>query len=117
MKVSITGLNESKKVDWDILNNLSFSQLAENGLHADVIAKASGLTVGQVHYRCKQLGMKLRDYRDGKTPTAELIISRYTVESMSEMMAQKLRRQVLPVIRIRAAEVKQKRLKAARKAG
>jgi hypothetical protein len=109
---SLKGLNSARKVDWEALSNLSFSQLAENGLHAKTIAEACGLTVGQVHYRCKQIGMSLRDYRDGLTPTAELIISRYSIESMNQMTANSLRRKVLPLLLVRLEEVKERSVKA-----
>jgi hypothetical protein len=49
--------------------------LAERGFHGHTIAKHTGLSVSQVYYGCKQLGIRLRDYRDGVGEIAERIIA------------------------------------------
>ena len=72
------------RVCWNDDNtiNLSCSFLADRGLHAHTIAKATGLSVGQVYYRCKQLGIRLRDYRNGKG-AAVYLIKNYSVKNLN----------------------------------
>lgn len=59
-------MNVSK--DRVFLDSVEF--LASRGFHGKVIAEATGLSIGQVYARAKFSGVKLRDYRDGKTTIA-----------------------------------------------
>jgi len=36
------------------------------GMHAKTIARVTGLSEGQVRYRLKEKGVRLREYRDGR---------------------------------------------------
>ena len=44
--------------------------LVEHGFHGKTIARACGVRLGDVYYIARQAGMRLRDYRDGKTDAA-----------------------------------------------
>ena len=64
---------ETKQRD-SLLRTIVF--LGENGFHARTIARAAGVTVGQVYAVCAKFQIKLRSYRDGKNETAERVIVR-----------------------------------------
>jgi hypothetical protein len=48
--------------------------LGERGFHASTIARITDLTKSQVYYICRQVGVKLRAYRDGDNEIAEVVI-------------------------------------------
>lgn len=48
--------------------------LGKHGFHAQTIADICGCTVSQVYLACAKLGIRLRDYRDGKNQTAKSVI-------------------------------------------
>lgn len=45
------------------------------GFHGQTIADALGITKYQVWRLCRQVGIRLRDYRDGKTKEAKEILA------------------------------------------
>lgn len=47
--------------------------LAKFGMEAETIARYTRMSKGQVHYRLKKLGVKLRDFRQGKGAYARLV--------------------------------------------
>ena len=53
----------------------SIVYFGERGFHASLIAEKTNLDVRQVYYACHRLGIRLRDYRDGKGEIAERIVS------------------------------------------
>lgn len=53
----------------------SVGYLAERGFHGETIARATGLSKGQVYYRTGQLGIPLRSYRDGVSKIAKTFIA------------------------------------------
>lgn len=76
------GLNKQGRIDWsNPINNLSVI-LSKHGMHAHVISKKTGLSVGAVHYRNKKTGICLRDYRNGFGEAADLILKTYTLKSV-----------------------------------
>ena len=54
----------------------SVKYMAEYGFHAQTIADKVGISKGQIYSACGKLGLRLRDYRDGKNDTAKGIIRR-----------------------------------------
>lgn len=48
--------------------------MALRGFHAWKIADVSGITISQVYTACRQMQIRLRDYRDGKGDVAKRII-------------------------------------------
>lgn len=49
--------------------------LALRGLHAKAIATATGISVWQVYQMCRQMKIRLRDYRDGRGPVGAAVYS------------------------------------------
>jgi hypothetical protein len=78
-----TGLNKRGRIDWSDRHNLSAAMLAEHGLHGAAIARHTGLSLGAVYYRNKRCGIKLRDYRDGKSGPAVMLIRGFAVKNMT----------------------------------
>ena len=74
------GLKKNGRVDYKCAETRSALDLASYGMHARTIAECSTLTVPQVYYRLKKIGIHLRDYRNGIGPKAEPIVRRFTVE-------------------------------------
>jgi len=70
------------RVNWNDDVNLVCTYLAEKGLHGRVIATAAGLSVNQVYYRCRQIGLHLRDYRDGNTEAGRMLIRKYSIKTI-----------------------------------
>lgn len=70
--------------------NLSCSYLADRGLHARTIGEITGLTKGQVYYRCKQLGISLRDYRNG-LGAASVLVNTFTISNLTQTSRRELR--------------------------
>ena len=64
-KSSTIGLNKSRRVDWNLPENLALIGFVNNsGLHGKVVAKhCGGMSVGQVYNRCKKLGVRKIAYR------------------------------------------------------
>ncbi len=91
-KVKRVGLTNGR-VGWSDGDcaNLSCSYLADRGFHARTIAQATGLSINQVHYRCRMLGIHLRDYRDGKGGIAGVCIKFYTVKTIKPAQKETLR--------------------------
>lgn len=68
---SLVGRTENGRIDFtESTENALLLQLASLGFHGRLIAEHTGLTAGQVYTRCYQLGIKLRDYRNGESVTA-----------------------------------------------
>lgn len=89
------GLNSHGRIDWQSINNLSCLQLAQHGFHAATIAKATGLTINQVYYRYREVGIQLRDYRNGKTAVSRVVMQKYSVKTIDDKHARELRRNVV----------------------
>lgn len=77
------GLNQNKRVDWNLPENLAAGMLSQYGLHAHAIAKATGLSVSRIYYRNKKTGIRIRDYRNGQGPIARVIIENYSIDRIS----------------------------------
>jgi hypothetical protein len=71
-------------VNWNDLVNMDCLNLIDYGLHADTIAKATGLSKSQVYYRAKLAGQRLRDYRNGRGPVGRVLFTKFKVSSMNE---------------------------------
>jgi len=72
------------RVSWSQAINLCCYKLAKERFHGKVIARNTGLTVGQVYNRCRLLGFSLRDARNGLDEDSRVIIRKYRVSSISE---------------------------------
>lgn len=48
--------------------------LADYGMHGQTVALSCGISKGDVYLACKQMQVKLRDYRDGKGPNGARIV-------------------------------------------
>lgn len=94
------------RITWDAIENIDCVHLIGHGLHGHVIAKMTGLSVGQVYYRAKQMGFRLRDYRDGRGPIASTLVRNYTVHTMSRAHAKCLTNEIEPIIRSKLNEKK-----------
>ena len=81
-KSSKVGLKNGR-VDWNVIENLDCLTLIDHGLHAKVIAKATGLTMGQVYGRARASGQRLRDYRNGKGAIGAVLFKKFTVSNMT----------------------------------
>lgn len=83
----------------DMLHGTAFKAafLAEWGLNAQAISDALNLSVGQVYLRLKYAGVKSRDYRQGNSLMAQMIINgtrRAGVQQLTEFTEDHLRRQL-----------------------
>ena len=84
------GLHTNGMIDWTDKRNIICLHLAQFGLHAKVIAKQTGLTKAQVHNRLAAVGLKLRDYRDGETQPARVIVKKFGVRTIAPAEVKKL---------------------------
>ena len=66
-------------INWVDPVNTVVAKLAIKGFYARVIARCTGLTVGQVYSRCKYLGISLRKYRSGESAEAIVIVKQYDI--------------------------------------
>jgi hypothetical protein len=73
-KSSRVGLTKNHRIGWDIISNLLCVKHAKEGRSGRCIAGATGLTIGQVFNRCRKLGLKLKDYRDGIDEASRIVI-------------------------------------------
>lgn len=73
----------SKRISWSDIDNVDCINLVNYGLHAHTISKATGLSRSQIYYRARQVGVRLRDYRDGRGPVANILVKRFTVKDIS----------------------------------
>jgi hypothetical protein len=91
-KISTVGLDKNHRVDWNIAENLSLIGFVHNtGLHGKVIGQyCGGMTVGQVYNRCKKLGIKITDYRNGLTLSSKIVIKRFSVSTIKPQTAKEL---------------------------
>lgn len=99
---------KSKRIEWSAIENIDCINLVNYGLHGDTIAKAVGMSRGQVYYRAKQVGVKLRDYRDGRGPIARTLLRKFTVKKMGDDEMLMLADEWSPVIQRRLQERKKK---------
>ncbi len=79
-KVGLSG----NRIDWDSVLNFCCIRLARERYHGRVIARATGLTVGQVYNRLHQCGVRLRYERDGLGEHNKIIIKRFSVRTISK---------------------------------
>lgn len=86
------------RIDWTDLRNILCVQLAEYGLHGQLIAKLTGLTRAQVYTRIQKVGRKLRDYRDGETQPARIVTKKYGIKTITPTLATQLKKQVITPI-------------------
>jgi len=82
------------RINWSRIENIDCVNLINHGFHAHIIAEATGLTVNQVYYRARQVGICLRDYRNGCGPVGSVIIKKFTITNISSNDKQKLRKEV-----------------------
>jgi hypothetical protein len=97
------------RIDWGHITNLDCIHLVNHGLHADAIARATGLSRGQVYYRAKRVGVRLRDYRDGRGPIASVLFRNFTVKKMTVARKETLRASMEPVVTRRLQERSKKK--------
>jgi hypothetical protein len=100
VKPSRVGLTNGK-IDWDQYLNCVVERFADKGLYGRVIARHTGLTTGQVYNRCKRLGIKLRDYRNGKSPAALVVVKKFAVKTASNITKDDTVEEVNNILRIK----------------
>ena len=96
------------RIDWAQIDNLDCVHLVNHGLHGSTIARATGLSVGQIYYRAKRMGIRLRDYRDGRGPVAATMLRTFTVKKMSIHEKAELEENVGPQIEAGLKKLKKK---------
>jgi hypothetical protein len=91
-KQSAVGLGKNRRIDWNMIENLSLIGFVHNtGLHGKVIAQnCGGMSVGQVYNRCKRLGIRITDYRNGLTDSSKIIIKRFSVNTIAPKLVKEL---------------------------
>ena len=91
-KRSKVGLDSNGRIDWDMHENLSCFALAQfSPFYGKVIGKLSGgLSPQQVYERAKQFGGGLKSIRNGLSPVSQLVIKKYSVETMKPATAREL---------------------------
>jgi len=99
---------KSKRISWSDIENIDCVNLVNYGLHGDIIAKATGLSRCQVYYRARQVGIKLRDYRDGRGPVASTLLRKFTVRKMGDIEKRALENEIMPVVERRLQERKKR---------
>jgi len=72
--------------------------LARLGQSVKSIERTTGLSAGRIQYRLKLSGIKLSDYRDGKSPIAERMVKMAMAEGQEQLNALKdaIRKQLGP---------------------
>ena len=73
------GRLQNGRIGWKLKENCSCMALAKKGFSLLTIADHTGLTVSQVVYRLKKVGLGVRDYRNGETHDAQIILDRFKV--------------------------------------
>lgn len=97
---SKVGLNESGRVDWNCFENILCVHLAQFGFHGQTIANHTGLSRAQVYSRLHTVGIQLRDYRDGETQPARIIINKYSIKTIVPKVVEILRNQTVTPINL-----------------
>ena len=97
------------RINWSSIKNIDCINLINHGFHAHTIAEATGLTVNQVYYRARQVGVCLRDYRNGCGPIGTILIRKFTVKKMSEVEQKVLCNNVEPILNRRLEERKKRK--------
>ncbi len=79
-----TGLNDKKRIDWSLPENMLACVLSQHGLHAKTIYKYTGIKPSAIYYRNKKKGIRIKDYRDGKGVVVQRILTEYNIRSIGE---------------------------------
>jgi len=113
-KRSKVGLRKGR-IDWDNFINVDCIHLASYGFHGETIAKATGLTRLQVYTRIHRAGFKLRDYRNGIGPNAKILVTRFSVKSVSSTNKEMVRQDLDADIRkLKKDQTSRKKTKSSR---
>ena len=72
-----------RRINWSADENVACSFWADYGFHSDFIERMTGLNRSQISYRLRQCGKHLRDYRNGRTQVAKILIKKYKVVTPS----------------------------------
>ena len=86
------------RIDWKDPRNIICIRLAEYGLHGQIIAKICNLSRAQVYYRHWKVGITVRNYRNGETRPAREIIQKYNIKTISPILMEELKKQVVTPI-------------------
>jgi hypothetical protein len=86
---------KSNRIQWVEPSNFVCVHLIRHGLHGETIANATGLSVAQVYYRARRMGLRLRGYRDGTGPVAQAILRKFTVRNRINTEQQQLKPYIL----------------------
>jgi hypothetical protein len=76
------GLTTKWRIDWELPQNNLAVIYSKCGFHAKKIGKLTGLSIGQVYYRNRLHGIRIRDYRDGIGKAATRVIKKYTIRTV-----------------------------------
>ena len=99
-KKTKTGLLASGRVAWFDPATLGCIEMAKQGLFASTISYATGLSVQQIYYRCKQYGISTTDWRRGKTEKSQSLVKKYSVVGMEPHVVRRLQK----AMRLKRAE-------------
>jgi hypothetical protein len=99
-----TGKRRSRVIVWGASVNVVCAHLINNGFHARTISAATGLSKSQVYYRARRLGLRLRDYRNGKGPIAATTLRRFAVRRINTKDRCELQSNLWPVMQRRLQE-------------
>lgn len=67
------------RIDYDLYDNSLCLHMAGSGLSVKFMSEQTGLSRGQIYYRLKQQGCKLRSVRDGETQFGQTIVAEFKV--------------------------------------
>lgn len=74
-------MTKPRRVTWLDDDDLRCALLAKLGFSTKMICETTGLTPCQVSYRLNKARIKRKDYRDGESDMAELVVRRCVPES------------------------------------
>lgn len=73
------GLNQHRRITWNDPYNRTCIALARAGFSIETIARETGLTKGQVIYRCGKKNLHVSDYRNGIGAKALAVLNSFAL--------------------------------------
>ena len=75
-------MKQIKRIDFSVVkNDFLTAFLGSLGFSQKHISAKTGYTSGPVYVRLGRIGIKLRDYRDGRSPLAKIVTNRVKTEA------------------------------------
>ena len=78
------GLNDKKRIDWSLPENMLACVLSQHGLHAKTIYQYTGINPSSIYYRNRKKGIRIKDYRDGKGVVVQRILTQYNIRNIQD---------------------------------